>query len=63
MESYLAKVKEMLGQFDTATITQVPRDENTNADALAHFAMGLKERLVKTVPINILEFPSIEKPK
>ncbi|KAL5549382.1 hypothetical protein UlMin_004613 [Ulmus minor] len=48
---------------DTVTIIQVPRAENTNADALARLATGLEERLLKTVPIEILEVPSIDKPE
>ncbi|KAL5552206.1 hypothetical protein UlMin_002382 [Ulmus minor] len=63
MASYLAKVKEMLGQFDTMTIIQVPRAENTNADVLAHLATGLEESLLKTVLIEVLELPSIDKPE
>ncbi|KAL5576459.1 hypothetical protein UlMin_018158 [Ulmus minor] len=54
-------VSQAMNQFDTVTIIQVPRDENTNADALARLATGLEERLLKTVPIEILEAPSIDK--
>ncbi|KAL5537944.1 hypothetical protein UlMin_045731 [Ulmus minor] len=61
MASYLEKAKEVMNQFDTVTIIQVPRAENTTADALARLATGLEERLLKTVPIEILEVPSIEK--
>ncbi|KAL5546721.1 hypothetical protein UlMin_006408 [Ulmus minor] len=63
MASYLEKAKEAMNQFDTVTIIQVPRAENTNADALARLATGLEERLLKTVPIEILEVPSIDKPE
>ncbi|KAL5571300.1 hypothetical protein UlMin_020897 [Ulmus minor] len=63
MASYLEKAKEAMNQFDTVTIIQVPRAENTNADALARLATGLEERLLKTVPIEILEAPSIDKPE
>ncbi|KAL5545282.1 hypothetical protein UlMin_009066 [Ulmus minor] len=52
-----------MNQFDTVTIIQVPRAENTNVDALARLATGLKERLLKTVPIELLEVPSIDKPE
>ncbi|KAL5537517.1 hypothetical protein UlMin_042473 [Ulmus minor] len=45
------------------TIIQVPRAENENADALARLATGLEERLLKTVPIEVLETPSIDKLK
>ncbi|KAL5572570.1 hypothetical protein UlMin_022167 [Ulmus minor] len=61
MASYLEKTKEILGQFDTVTITQIPRNENTNADALARLATGLEDSLLKTVPLEILDEPSIDK--
>ncbi|KAL5542852.1 hypothetical protein UlMin_010562 [Ulmus minor] len=61
MASYLEKAKELLGQFDTVTITQIPRNENTNADALARLATGLEDSLLKTVPLEILVEPSIDK--
>ncbi|KAL5565982.1 hypothetical protein UlMin_029146 [Ulmus minor] len=63
MASYLEKAKEAMNQFDTVTIVQVPRIESTNADALARLATGLEERLLKIVPIEILEVPSIDKPE
>ncbi|KAL5570332.1 hypothetical protein UlMin_026907 [Ulmus minor] len=61
MAFYLEKAKELLGQFDTITITQIPRNENTNADALAHLATGLEDSLLKMVPLKILDEPSIKK--
>ncbi|KAL5565151.1 hypothetical protein UlMin_028315 [Ulmus minor] len=61
MASYLEKSKELLGQFDTVTITQIPRNKNTNADALARLATGLEDSLLKTVPLEILDEPSIDK--
>ncbi|KAL5558492.1 hypothetical protein UlMin_034703 [Ulmus minor] len=63
MASYLEKTKEAMNQFDTVTIIQVLRAENTNADALARLATALEERLLKTVPIEFLEVPSIDKPE
>ena len=61
MASYLEKAKKLLRQFDTVTITQVPRNENSNAEALARLAMGLEDSLLKIVPFEILEEPSIYK--
>ncbi|KAL5564955.1 hypothetical protein UlMin_028119 [Ulmus minor] len=58
---YLEKAKELLGQFDTVTITQIPRNENTSADALARLATGLEDSLLKMVPLDILDEPSIKK--
>ena len=63
MAFYLEKAKEAMNQFDTVTIIQVPRAENANANALARLATGLEERLLKTVPIEVLETPSIDKPE
>ncbi|KAL5569796.1 hypothetical protein UlMin_026371 [Ulmus minor] len=57
MASYLEKAKEEMNQFDTVTIIQVPRAENANANALARLATGLEERLLKIVPIDVLETP------
>ncbi|KAL5564424.1 hypothetical protein UlMin_027588 [Ulmus minor] len=51
----------IVNQFDTVTITQIPRNENTNADALARLATGLEDSLLKTVPLEILDEPSIDK--
>ncbi|KAL5539705.1 hypothetical protein UlMin_045788 [Ulmus minor] len=61
MAFYLEKAKELLGQFDTVTITQIPRNENTNTEALARLATGLEDSLLKTVPLEILDEPSIDK--
>ena len=61
MAFYLEKTKELFGQFDTITITQVPQNENSNANALAHLATGLEDSLLKTVPLEILDEPSIDK--
>ncbi|KAL5554621.1 hypothetical protein UlMin_042022 [Ulmus minor] len=61
MAFYLKKAKELLRQFDTVTITQIPRNENINADALARLATWLEDSLLKTVPLEILDEPSINK--
>ncbi|KAL5571463.1 hypothetical protein UlMin_021060 [Ulmus minor] len=42
-------------------VNQIPRNENTNADALARLATGLEDSLLKTVPLEILDEPSIDK--
>ena len=41
----------------------MPRTENTNADALAQLATSLEDNLLKSVPIEVLEKPSIEEKK
>ena len=61
MAFYLEKEKELLGQFDIVTVTQIPIYENSNADALAHLVQGLEDSLLKTISLEILEEPSINK--
>ncbi|KAL2246198.1 UNVERIFIED_CONTAM: Gag-Pol polyprotein [Sesamum indicum] len=58
MTQYLARVKEMMKKFDRCTISQIPRDENMQADALSRFGSsieGIKERkitvMVKSQPV------------
>ena len=57
----MEKVKELLGQFDTVTITQIPQNENSNTDTLARLATGLEDSLLKIVPLEILDEPSINR--
>ncbi|KAL5550179.1 hypothetical protein UlMin_000355 [Ulmus minor] len=61
MTAYLEKFRELLGQFDTIVITQVPKSDNSNADALARLATSLENNLLKIVPVEVLETPSIVK--
>ncbi|KAL5558903.1 hypothetical protein UlMin_035114 [Ulmus minor] len=39
----------------------IPRNENTNADTLARLATGLEDSLLKMIPLEILDEPSINK--
>ena len=59
MASYLKNFKELLGQFDIASIAQVPSSKNTNTDTLSRLVTYLEDSLLKIVPIEILERPSI----
>ena len=59
MIAYLKNIKELLGQFDIAVVTQVPRSENSNVNALARLATSLEYNLLKIVPIEVLETLSI----
>ncbi|XP_024027041.1 uncharacterized protein LOC112093216 [Morus notabilis] len=60
MGAYLRKVKEELAKFKSYEIQQVPRAENTNADALAKLASLKDLDLVRVVPIEELERPTID---
>ena len=62
MASYLGKAQEMLHNFRSFTIWQVPREQNSNADALAKLATTKDAELINVVPIDYLESPSISTP-
>jgi len=61
MAAYLKKVKEALEKFATFDIQQVPRAENSNADALARLATSRDADLLHLVPLEVLKVPSTEK--
>ncbi|XP_062074989.1 uncharacterized protein LOC133778997 [Humulus lupulus] len=62
MAPYLAKAQEMLHNFQKFTILQVPREQNSNVDALAKLATTKDVELMSVVPINYLDSPSIMAP-
>ena len=41
MQQYLEKVRELIKQFQTWKVIQIPRDENVEADALANLAYAV----------------------
>ncbi|XP_022151715.1 uncharacterized protein LOC111019628 [Momordica charantia] len=62
MEKYLSRVRSHLAQFETYEVSQVPRSENSNADALAKLASAYETDLARSVPVEILDNPSILDP-
>ena len=61
MTAYLEKVHELLGQFETTIIIQVPWSKSSIMDALAQLATNLEDNLLKMVHVEVLETLSIEK--
>ena len=59
MEAYVTKVQGMLHELRRKTIHQVPREQNSNADALAKLATTKDSELISVVPVDNLEAPSI----
>ncbi|XP_024018662.1 uncharacterized protein LOC112090784 [Morus notabilis] len=55
MAAYLKKVKEALGSLAAYDIQQVPRAENSNADALAKLATSRDAELLNLVPVEVLK--------
>ncbi|KAI5335177.1 hypothetical protein L3X38_025310 [Prunus dulcis] len=60
MVQYLDKVQGILKEFPTFTIQQVPRAENTHADALAHLGSALDIQIKRSILVEHLDRPSIE---
>ena len=46
MKRYLEKVKEVVEFFDKIAFTKVPREENSQADALACIGAATKEEII-----------------
>ena len=60
MAAYLAKAQELLHALGRYTIRQVPREQNSNADALARLATTRDSELIDVVPVDHLEAPSMK---
>lgn len=63
MERYLHKVRELLSRSLRHTIERVSRAENAKADALAKLTSSYPTELYRSIPIEILEAPSIQEPE
>ena len=59
MAAYLQIAKDLLGAFSFFKIQQVPRERNTQADALALLASTKDAELLEVIPIEFLNTPSI----
>ncbi|KAJ9546888.1 hypothetical protein OSB04_019431 [Centaurea solstitialis] len=60
MISYLKIVKERIVRFDHFSIEQIPRDQNTQADALANLGSAFHDPSMENIPILHLTTPTIE---
>lgn len=63
MAKYLERARAMSVKFRDFVIRQIPRLENTNADALAKLASAYEMDLPRTVPVEMLHAPSISETK
>ncbi|KFK24358.1 hypothetical protein AALP_AAs56437U000100, partial [Arabis alpina] len=59
MEAYLQVAKELAAQFEECTVTRIPREENTDADALAVVASKTDEDVRRVIPVEFIKKPSI----
>ncbi|CAL8132452.1 unnamed protein product [Prunus armeniaca] len=54
MATYLAQTRRLLKQFKTYYIRQIPRSENSHADALSRLASAIDDCVGRHVPIEVL---------
>ena len=59
MAAYLQKAKDLLSVFSSFKIRQVPKEQNTQADALAQLASTKDVELLEVIPVEFLSKPSI----
>ena len=59
MAAYLKVVQQLMANFDTFVIQQVPRDQNAEADALANLGSALDPSHFLTIPIIHVMAPTI----
>lgn len=57
--AYLATAQEMLHVLRRYTFRQVPREQNSNTDALAKLATTKDSELINVVPVDHMEIPCI----
>ncbi|XP_022146375.1 uncharacterized protein LOC111015604 [Momordica charantia] len=62
MEKYLSKVRSHLAHFETYEVSQVQRSENSNVDTLAKLASAYETDLARSVPVEIMDTPSVLEP-
>ena len=63
MAAYLQRAKELLGSFSSYTITQIPRSQKAQAEALARLALTKDVDQLKVIPVETLDSPSIQTQK
>ncbi|CAL8994597.1 unnamed protein product, partial [Prunus brigantina] len=54
MAAYLAQARRLLSQFKTYHIRQIPRSENSHADALSRLASAIDDRIGRHVLVEVL---------
>ena len=57
---YLKKVQDLLKKFVLVQVRNIPRAENSRADALAKLATTSQEDLSRLTPVEYLAEPSVD---
>ncbi|CAL9006411.1 unnamed protein product, partial [Prunus brigantina] len=62
MTAYLQHTRHLLTTFNAYLISQVPRSENSHADALARLASAIEQGIGRNIHMEILDQPSTRAP-
>ncbi|XP_057790809.1 uncharacterized protein LOC131007914 [Salvia miltiorrhiza] len=63
MIAYLSKTKELQLSFEEFTLSQVPRGDNSHADALTNLGSSIQTTQPKVIQITCLQWPATQKDK
>ncbi|XP_056848896.1 uncharacterized protein LOC130499027 [Raphanus sativus] len=61
MVGYLSVAKRLLDRFRHCKLTQIPREHNSQADALANLGSALETTSHMSIPLLVLQWPATEK--
>ncbi|CAL9006575.1 unnamed protein product, partial [Prunus brigantina] len=62
MTAYLQHTRHLLTTFNAYLLSQVPRSENSHADALARLASAIEQGIGRNIHMEILDQPSTRAP-
>ena len=64
MIQYLAVAKRLINKFKSCMLTQIPREQNSQADALANPGSALEMNSRMSIPLLVLQCPAtLEEPQ
>ena len=63
MIQYLAVAQRLIKKFKSCKLTQIPREQNSQADALANLGSALEKNSQMSIPLLVLLWPdNMEEP-
>ena len=55
---YLAVAQRLIKKFKSCKLTQIPREQNSQADALANLGPALETQTQTSIPLLVLQWPA-----
>ena len=62
MIQYLAVAQRLISKFKSCKLTQIPREQNSQADALANLGSALQTQTQMSIPVLVLQWPATLEP-